>query len=134
MAKQPVKRISVSIPAGDERCEEWLKGQSNISSSLRFLIYDALSRWGARDIVYDVMPAAISAISGRKASKQRFDDNLRQQEQPQSSPQPVLAPSPPSKPLTQPQTQVPVPKAEPVPAPADDPDDDSYFIDPAKFL
>lgn len=130
MAKQPVKRISVSIPAGDERCEEWLKGQSNISSSLRFLIYDALSRWGSRDIVYDVMPAAISAISGRKASKQRFEDNLRQQEQPQ--PQSVPVPSPPS--VSTPQIQVPVPKAEPVPAPVDDPDDDSYFVDPAKFL
>lgn len=139
MAKKPAKRLSVSIPSADKRCLEWLESQANVSSSLRFLIHDAMSRWGTSDVVYDVMPAAIAAVSERRMSK-RFAAQLQNEVPTAAAKQEpvndtgkqvqeqVSAP-------TQPAVKPAAPVSQPVAQPVSKPDEDDYmFVDPSDFL
>lgn len=135
MAKQSKHRhVTLSMPRDDERCMEWLDSQRGVSASIRLLIQDAISRWGMKDIVWDVMPAAMAAVSGGRAARQRFSENLQQAERQEPVPQQA------TEPVTEPVQEKEVPKEIPKPPapqaepPVDDPDDDDYFVDPSQFL
>ena len=44
------KRSYFSIPAGDTACNKWIEAQSNLSSSIRTIIMDVITRYGITDI------------------------------------------------------------------------------------
>ena len=128
------KRLSISIPAADTRCLEWIKSQTNVSSAIRFLIHDALSRWGTMDVVYDVMPAAIAAVSSRRGATKRFVDELRNESSTSALPsgkQVIVEAEAQETPQSRPaEEKGPEPAQPAVP----EPDDEDYFVDPAQFL
>lgn len=131
--KSSLKRVSITVPQGDAKCIDWLNKQSNVSMSLRFLIYDAIARWGTSDITLDVLPSAMINAGKGRARK--------------SSPvtqQPFVAPAPVEEPKENPRQPEPVrvevpkqPRQEPVkqvPIPASVDEDDDGFVDPMAFL
>ncbi|MBD5583892.1 MAG: hypothetical protein HDQ88_02335 [Clostridia bacterium] len=127
--KSSLKRVSITVPRNDAKCNDWLEKQSNVSMSLRFLIYDAIARWGMSDITMEVLPQAMLNAGNRRGRSK-------------AQAEPVAKPA--AEPVKQDVKQKthdipaqPVPVKSVVAAPPPPPvveEDEEGFIDPMAFL
>lgn len=126
--KSSLKRVSITVPRNDAKCNDWLEKQSNVSMSLRFLIYDAIARWGMSDITMEVLPQAmLNAGNRRSRSKAQAEPVAKQVTEAVQEPAKQKAPDVPAQP-------VPVkPAVAPPPSPVVE-EDEEGFIDPMAFL